>query len=161
MRSRQRRIENKLARRHLRVFGPTTADAFAEWAGIKRLEARAAFEALAPSLTAVRTPFGDAWIQDEDEPVLRADPQPPAAARLLPSGDTFWLLQGADRELLRNLAVWGKGRNYEVDDPREVPQVFVKETEQSARPAIARSIAGNMSRGSPSSPRVPWMRSSW
>ncbi len=43
----------------------------------------------------------------------------------------------ADRELLRNIAVWGKGRNYEVDDPREVPQVFVKETEQSARPALS------------------------
>lgn len=43
----------------------------------------------------------------------------------------------ADRELLRNIAVWGKGRNYEVDDPRQVPQVFVKETEQSARPALS------------------------
>lgn len=43
----------------------------------------------------------------------------------------------ADRELLRNIAVWGKGRNYEVDDPREVPQVFVKETEASARPALS------------------------
>jgi len=43
----------------------------------------------------------------------------------------------ADRELLRNIAVWGRGRNYEVDDPREVPQVFVKETEQSARPALS------------------------
>ncbi|HUF23745.1 MAG TPA: VWA domain-containing protein [Vicinamibacterales bacterium] len=43
----------------------------------------------------------------------------------------------ADRELLRNIAVWGKGRSYEVDDPREVPQVFVKETEQSARPALS------------------------
>jgi hypothetical protein len=43
----------------------------------------------------------------------------------------------ADRELLRNIAVWGKGRSYEVDDPRQVPQVFVKETEQSARPALS------------------------
>jgi len=43
----------------------------------------------------------------------------------------------ADRELLRNIALWGKGRSYEVDDPRQVPQVFVKETEQSARPALS------------------------
>jgi len=34
----------ELARRYLHVFGPTTADAFAEWAGI-RLAGRDAFEA--------------------------------------------------------------------------------------------------------------------
>jgi hypothetical protein len=92
------RIE--LARRYLHVFAPTTADAFAGWAGIKPPEGRTAFEALAPALTPVRTPTGDAWILAEDEPGLRTPAEPIAATRLLPSGDTYFLLQGADRELL-------------------------------------------------------------
>jgi hypothetical protein len=35
-----------------------------------------------------------------DEDAARAEPGPPAPARLLPSGDAFFLLQGADRALL-------------------------------------------------------------
>jgi hypothetical protein len=35
-----------------------------------------------------------------DEPILRADPGPVAPARLLPSGDAYYLLQGDDRALL-------------------------------------------------------------
>lgn len=92
------RIE--LARRYLHVFGPTTAEAFAEWAGIGAAQGRVAFAALDGSLTPVRTPIGDAWILTADEPVIRARAAPAAAARLLPSGDPFYLLQGADRELL-------------------------------------------------------------
>ena len=52
------------------------------------------------SLTAVRTPVGDAWILTRDEPTFRAAPGPAAPARLLPSGDAYFLLQGADRQLL-------------------------------------------------------------
>ncbi|HEX2221140.1 MAG TPA: crosslink repair DNA glycosylase YcaQ family protein [Candidatus Limnocylindria bacterium] len=96
---REARLE--LARRYLHVFGPTTADAFAEWAGIRPPEGRTAFEALGATLTHVRTPIGDAWILADDEQALRAPARPAAApARLLPSGDTYFLLQGADRELL-------------------------------------------------------------
>jgi hypothetical protein len=90
----------ELARRHLHIFGPTTPAAFAQWAGVRPPVGRAAFEALAGSLMPVRTPVGDAWIVARDEPTFRADPPPPAAARLLPSGDAYFLLQGADRELL-------------------------------------------------------------
>ena len=36
----------ELARRYLHVFGPATADAFAQWAGIKPPVAQAAFDAL-------------------------------------------------------------------------------------------------------------------
>jgi hypothetical protein len=90
----------ELARRYLRVFGPTTPASFATWAGIGSVEAAAAFDALARSLTAVRTPIGEAWILSRDEPELRAAAGPAAAARLLPSGDTYYLLQGADRALL-------------------------------------------------------------
>ncbi len=44
----------ELARRYLHVFGPGTAEAFAEWAGIKPPRGRAAFEAIGHSLTAVQ-----------------------------------------------------------------------------------------------------------
>ena len=90
----------ELARRHLRVFGPTTPDAFGTWAGIGAAEARATFDSLSRSLTNVRTPIGEAWILACDEPAFREPPGPPAAARLLPSGDAYYLLQGADREVL-------------------------------------------------------------
>jgi hypothetical protein len=90
----------ELARRYLHVFGPATPASFATWAGIGPVEAGAAFDGLKRSLTPVRTPIGDAWILTRDEPLLRADIEPAAAARLLPSGDTYYLLQGADRELL-------------------------------------------------------------
>jgi hypothetical protein len=48
----------------------------------------------------VRTPIGEGWILNRDEPLFRAAPVPAAPARLLPSGDTWFLLQGADRQLL-------------------------------------------------------------
>jgi hypothetical protein len=90
----------ELARRYLQVFGPTTPEAFATWAGIGPLSGVNAFETLGKSLTQVRTPIGEAWILSQDEPLFRAAPGPAAPARLLPSGDTWFLLQGADRELL-------------------------------------------------------------
>jgi len=90
----------ELARRYLHVYGPTTAAAFAKWAGIGAREARAAFDGLSGSLLPVRTPIGDAWILARDEPAIREPVGPTAAARLLPSGDAYYLLQGADRELL-------------------------------------------------------------
>lgn len=90
----------ELARRYLHVFGPATAESFAEWAGIKPTHARGTFEAIAASLLAVRTPIGDAWILAEDEPMFRAPAAPTAPARLLSSGDAYYLLQSADRGLL-------------------------------------------------------------
>lgn len=107
----------ELARRYLRFFGPATADAFSKWAGIAPLSGRAAFDALAGSLTPVRTPIGEAWILSEDEPTFRARGRHPASARLLPSGDAFFLLQGADRELLVPDAV----RRRELWAPRVWP----------------------------------------
>lgn len=96
---REARLE--LARRYLHVFGPATPAAFAEWAGIRpRTAGLAPFDALGESLTPVRTPVGDAWILTSDEPTFIAPGGPAASARLLPSGDAYFLLQGADRELL-------------------------------------------------------------
>jgi hypothetical protein len=101
----------ELARRYLHVFGPTTPGAFAAWAGIPPAQGRATFESLSGSLTAVRTPTGEARILTDDESAFRAAPQPVASARLLPSGDAYFLLQGADRELLvpeanRRVSLW-------------------------------------------------------
>lgn len=90
----------ELARRYLHVYGPTTPQAFAKWAGIGAAEARGAFDALSSSLIAVRTPIGEGSILASDEAALREPPRTAAPARLLPSGDAYWLLQGADRELL-------------------------------------------------------------
>jgi hypothetical protein len=90
----------ELARRYLHVYGPTTSESFANWAGIGAVEGLAAFDALLRSLVAVRTPIGDAWILARDEAAIREPAGRPAAARLLPSGDAYWLLQRIDRELL-------------------------------------------------------------
>jgi len=90
----------ELVRRYLHVFGPATADSFASWAGIRPAHARATVDALIESLTPVRTPIGDAWILTEDEPAFRIAHSGATAARLLPSGDAYYLLQGSDRELL-------------------------------------------------------------
>jgi hypothetical protein len=101
----------ELARRYLHVFAPATPEAFAGWAGISARGGVAAFDALRRSLTPVRTPVGDAWIFTLDEATFRAAPGPTASARLLPSGDAYFLLQGDDRELLvpnadRRRALW-------------------------------------------------------
>jgi Winged helix DNA-binding domain len=101
----------ELARRYLHIYGPTTSAAFGRWAGIGPRHAAVAFKALGRSLTPVRTPAGDAWILTRDEAAFRAAPGPVAPARLLPSGDAYFLLQGTDRDLLvpdagRRDALW-------------------------------------------------------
>jgi hypothetical protein len=90
----------ELAQRYLHIFGPTTAEAFAEWAGIAPASGRAAFGALSGSLTPVRTPTSEGWILTRDEPTFRVSARPSAPARLLPSGDAYFLLHGTDRALL-------------------------------------------------------------
>jgi hypothetical protein len=90
----------EMARRYLHVFGPTTAEAFAEWAGISLRAGVATVESLAEELIQVHGPLGDAWLLATDEELVRGGARPAAAARLLPSGDTFFLLWGRDRELL-------------------------------------------------------------
>jgi hypothetical protein len=101
----------ELGRRYLHVYGPTTPEAFARWAGIGSRHGVAAFDELGSELTPVRTPVGDAWILARDEAALRTPVGPSAPARLLPSGDAFFLLHGADRELVvpdarRRAALW-------------------------------------------------------
>jgi len=91
----------ELACRYLHVFGPATAEGFARWAGISRPAANGAFASLQGSLLPVRSQLGDEWLLAEDEPGLRAPEPRPAPARLLPSGDAYFLFHRAvDRELL-------------------------------------------------------------
>ena len=59
-----------------------------------------AFDSLAGEVVAARTPVGDGWILTSDEQSFRTVPSPSAPARLLPSGDPYFLLHGVDRELL-------------------------------------------------------------
>jgi hypothetical protein len=99
MEPRDARLE--LARRYLHVFGPSTAESFARWAGLGNTEAREAVAALAGALAAVTTPIGDAWILADDEAAFRQlAGSKSAPVRFLPSGDAYYLLWDADRELL-------------------------------------------------------------
>src|SRR5262249_43400888 len=42
----------------------------------------------------------------------------------------------ADDELLGNIAKWGKGRMYTAMDPKDVPQIFVKEAKNAMTPGF-------------------------
>jgi Winged helix DNA-binding domain len=115
----------ELARRYLHVFGPTTPEAFAEWAGIGARHGSEAFDALGRSLTPVRTPIGEAWIITRDETAFRTAGGLVAPARLLPSGDAYFLLQGVDRALL----VPDVDRRAELWTPRVWPGALLVEGE--------------------------------
>jgi hypothetical protein len=95
---RQARLE--LARRYVHVFGPATPEAFAAWAGIPSEAGAATFDELRASMLPVRTPIGDAWILASDEPLVRGRHPAAAPARLLPSGDTYFLYQRLDDRAL-------------------------------------------------------------
>jgi hypothetical protein len=140
--ARDARLE--LARRYLHVYGPTTPESFAEWAGIGPRQDTNAFDALGTSRTPVRTPIGDAWILTRDEPTFRAASRPPAPARLLPSGDAFYLLQGTDRELL----VPNATRRRQLWTPRVWPGALLVEGE----------IAGTWRRANEKVDVEPWRR---
>jgi hypothetical protein len=90
----------ELARRYLHIYGPATPEAFGWWSGIGARYAAATFDQLQKTLTPVKTPIGDAWILATDDPAFRAAAASPAPARFLPSGDSFLLFHGRDRELL-------------------------------------------------------------
>ena len=102
----------KLARRYLHIFGPCTLESFAGWAGTGNSEAKAAFDGLAAELAPAHTPIGDAWILADDEAAFHSpSPKPAAPARLLPSGDAYYLLWNSEREILvpeakRRIELW-------------------------------------------------------
>jgi hypothetical protein len=90
----------ELVRRYLHSLGPSTVESFVRWGGVDGPAAAAAFESLGPELIPTRTPLGAGWILADDEAAARAPVERIAVARLLPSGDPYYLLWDADRELL-------------------------------------------------------------
>lgn len=94
------RARSALARRFLHVFGPSTSASFARWAGLPPADAARAFATLGAGLIPVRTPLGEAWLLAEDEALARQPVPPSAPARLLPSGDAFFLAWDVDRAVL-------------------------------------------------------------
>lgn len=89
----------ELARRYLRVFGPAGADSFSSWAGVRSAAAAKTFDDLQKELVEVMTPIGEKWILESDEHAFLSELQA-VSTRLLPSGDSYYLLQGDDRGLL-------------------------------------------------------------
>jgi hypothetical protein len=137
----------ELARRYLHVYGPTTAAAFAKWAGITARMGAAAFQGLDGSLTAVRTPIGESFILSSDEDGFRAPPDPAAPARLLPSGDAYYLLHGEDRAL----PVADVSRRGELWTPRVWPGALlvdgeVRGTWRRANEAVTVQAWGKLTR---------------
>jgi hypothetical protein len=108
----------ELARRFLHVFGPSRAEAFAKWAGIGARDAVRAFEELGTELIPVRSPSGEAHLLAGDEAAIRDAPAPAAPARLLPSGDAYWL-HGTSEE--RALLVPDAARRGDLWTPRVWP----------------------------------------
>lgn len=89
----------ELARRYLRMLGPGTPAGFSQWAGIRMPRVRPVFEALRTSLVPVRIPGGEAFLLEEDVDSARSESEP-APARLLPSGDVFYLVHGPARAVV-------------------------------------------------------------
>jgi Winged helix DNA-binding domain len=135
----------ELARRYLHVYGPATAEAFAEWAGIALASSRATFAESAASLTPVGSPIGDAWILTADEEAFRTSGGGDGSSvRLLPSGDAHFLLHGAGRELL----VPDAGRRQELWTPRVWPGAVL----------VAGEVTGTWRRAGAVVTLQPWHR---
>ncbi len=134
----------ELARRFLHVCGPATPAAFGMWAGIGPREAAAAFRGLEATLVPVRTPIGEGSTLASDEPSFRAPPSATAGVRLLPSGDPYFLLWGADREVL-------------VPDPSRRAELWTSRVWPGAL-LVAGEIAGTWRRDQARVAISPWHR---
>jgi hypothetical protein len=90
----------ELVRRYLHVYGPSSMESFVRWGGLDARRAAVAFSALGEELLAARTPLGDAWLLAADGATIPSTAADTETARLLPSGDPYYLLWNADRALL-------------------------------------------------------------
>jgi Winged helix DNA-binding domain len=136
----------ELARRYLHVYGPTTPAAFSKWAGIGTADGPRAFTSLGDELVQVATPVGDAWILAADETGFRGKAGQRAKARLLPSGDSFWLFHGRDRELL-------------VADPKHRDELWTSRVWPGAL-LVDGEVAGTWRRANQNLSIQPWRRMS-
>ena len=135
----------ELARRHLHVFGPATSAGLAHWAGIGVRTARELLDELGGEVLPVRTPVGDAWLLGQDEAAVRERPEPPAPARLLPSGDAYTL--GVTKEE-RALLVPDAARRRELWTPRVWPGAVL----------VGGNVVGTWRRAQASVTIHPWQR---
>jgi DNA glycosylase AlkZ-like len=87
----------ELCRRHVHAFGPTTAPAFAWWAGVSVRDARKTFDLISGELLRVDLAGRDAWVLAADESALRSA-APTRGVRLLVASDLRLL--GQDRAQL-------------------------------------------------------------
>ena len=136
----------ELARRYLHVFGPTTAESFAEWAGItpaaRSRRVRCA-RGLARRRCARRSAKDGSW------PRTRRGSAPPDGQRRQRRGccraaTRYFLLQGADRELL----VADAARRAELWTPRVWPGAVL----------VAGEVAGTWRRAGSVVTIQPWRR---
>lgn len=132
----------ELARRYLHVLGPGTGEGFGDWAGIKAPRARSAIEALAGETTRAVVEGEEGVFLASDEDSFRSADSNPAAARLLPSGDSYWLLHGKARELL-------------VPDPSRLPELWTSRVWPGAL-MVAGEIAGVWRRSGHDLSISPW-----
>ena len=112
----------ELARRYLHIYGPSTAAAFSKWAGIGLKEATQTFADLIGELIAVN----DAHLLAADEEAMREPPARAAPARLLPSGDSYWLHTTAHE---RALLVPNEKQRNELWTPRVWPGALLVDGE--------------------------------
>lgn len=132
----------ELARRYLHVLGPGTGESFGDWAGIRASRARATIEALAgETIPAVVDGEEGVILAADEESFRRADTES-TAVRLLPSGDSYWLLHGKPRELL-------------VTDPGRRPELWTSRVWPGAV-LIHGEIAGVWRRSGHKLTITPW-----
>lgn len=92
-----REARAELVRRYMSCYGPTTADHFAEWAGVSPAQAARAWSLVEAELIEVDFDGHKAWILGRDVPRLKSPPEP-EGARFLPPHDPY--LQLRDRSTL-------------------------------------------------------------
>jgi hypothetical protein len=134
----------ELVRRYLHFLGPSTVESFVRWGGVDGPPAAAAFGALATELTPTKTPLGVGWLMADDEAAVRAPIERPGVVRLLPSGDPYYLLWDADRELL-------------VADPARRAQLWTSRVWPGAL-LVGGEIAGTWRRAKALVEVTPWRR---
>jgi hypothetical protein len=102
-------LRSELLRRYLRCFGPSTANDFAAWVGIRASESAKTWDTMAERLVEVQAAGRRAWLHRDDAPALEAAPAP-VGVRLLPPYDAYLDLR--DRLILvpdkaQHRRIWG------------------------------------------------------
>lgn len=80
----------ELARRYLAAYAPATPADFGRWSGLKKAQARRAWEAVADECATVGVPGGEALMLKEQLDALESAPSQPVV-RLLPRYDNYLL----------------------------------------------------------------------